>query len=54
MPGVPDFAQGESLLQSDRELLSSIRDGKNMMPAYRGILTNMEILDAVAYLRTLN
>jgi len=54
MPGVPDFSQGDTLLQSDLELLNSIQDGKNMMPAYRGILSNMEILDVIAYLRTLN
>ena len=54
MPGVPDFSQGDTLLQSDLELLNSIQDGKNMMPAFRGILSNMEILDVIAYLRTLN
>ena len=54
MPGVPDFSQGDTLFRSDLELLNSIQEGKSMMPAYRGILSNMEILDVIAYLRTLN
>jgi len=54
MPGIPNFARGEGLMQPDAQLLSSIKAGKNAMPAYRGILSDPDILDAIAYLRTLN
>lgn len=54
MLGAPSFARGESLMQPDAQLLSSIKAGKNAMPAYRGILSDMDILDVIAYLRTLH
>lgn len=54
MPNAPNFAQSESLLQPDFLLLSSIKNGKNAMPAYQGILTDQDILDVIVYLRTLN
>ena len=54
MLDAPNFDQGESLYQSDLNLLDAIRNGKNAMPAYRGILSDSEILDVIAYLRTLN
>ena len=53
MPGMPDFTRGEKLFQADASLVSSIKQGKSVMPAYRGLLTDEEILDVVAYLRTL-
>jgi len=52
-PGVPDFSHGEGLLQADSVLLTSIKAGKAMMPSYRGALNDNEILDVIAYLRTL-
>jgi cytochrome c6 len=54
MPGAPNFARGEKLMQPDAQLLSFIKAGKNAMPAYRGILSDADILDVIAYLRTLN
>jgi len=54
MPNVPSFDQGEGLFQSDLALLNSIADGKNGMPSYQGILSDSDILDVIAYLRTLN
>lgn len=50
----PNFNQGEGLMQPDLVILNSIKSGKNAMPAYRGILSDRDILDVVAYLRTLN
>lgn len=52
MPGVPDFTRGEGLFQPNHVLAKSIREGKTIMPAFRGILTNNEIDDVIAYLRT--
>jgi len=53
MPGIPSFASGDGLYQPDPDLLARIRAGKNMMPAYRGIIEDNEILDVIAYLRSL-
>jgi len=53
MFGVPNFGQGEGLLQTDRAILDSIKNGKNSMPGYQGILSDTEILDVIAYLHTL-
>ncbi len=53
MPGAPHLARGEQLMQSDLTLLASLKSGKNAMPAYFGILSDREILDVIAYSRTL-
>ncbi|ROR32904.1 c-type cytochrome [Inmirania thermothiophila] len=52
MPGVPDFTRPETLMRTDRRLLSAIRDGTGAGPAFFGILSEAEILDVIAYLRT--
>jgi cytochrome c6 len=54
MPGAPNFAQSEGLMSPDGTLLISIRNGKVAMPAYRGVLSDQDILNVIAYLRTLN
>ncbi len=53
MPGAPHLARGERLMQPDLTLLGSLKSGKNAMPAYLGILSDREILDVIAYTRTL-
>ena len=53
MPGAPHLARGERLMQPDLALLGSLKSGKNAMPAYLGILSDREILDVIAYSRTL-
>jgi len=52
IPNTPDFRRGEGLLQSDADLLLHIREGRKSMPAFRGLLSDSEILDIVTYLRT--
>ena len=54
MPGTPSFARSEGLLQPDLTLLATIKAGKNVMPAFQGVLSDRDILDVIAYLRTLN
>lgn len=54
MPGAPNFDRGEGLMRPDFALLASIRAGKNAMPAYQGLLTDRDILDVIAFLRTLH
>lgn len=53
MPGAPDFTRGERLFAPDSELAASIRNGVRVMPGFNGILTDQEVLDVIAYLRTL-
>lgn len=52
-PTVPSFADGEGLFMMDSELLDRIRRGSELKPAFRGLLSDREIRDVIAYLRTL-
>ena len=38
---------------SDAQFIASTKNGKNKMPAYNGKLTDAQIKDVVAYIRTL-
>ncbi|AYH42039.1 cytochrome c [Azoarcus sp. DN11] len=53
IPNAPKFSRGERLMQPDMVLLASIKAGKMTMPSFNGILRDQEILDVIAYLRTL-
>jgi cytochrome c6 len=53
MPGVPSFARGERLNYPDRMLLASLKNGKNMCPAWGKIVPDGQLLDVLAYIRTL-
>ncbi len=53
MPDAPSFARGDRLMQPDVALMMTIKAGKNAMPSFNGILRDQQILDVVAYLRTL-
>ena len=53
MPGTPNVARGTTLMQPDTLLLASIRSGRNAMPGYVGILKDQEILDVIAFMRTM-
>ena len=52
-PGVPDFSRGESLFVPDSELVERLREGSAMKPSFRGLLTDEELRDVIAYVRTL-
>lgn len=54
VPQAKDFSRTRLLAQPDQDLIDIIRSGRNMMPAYLGILSDREILDVINYLRTLN
>ena len=49
----PDFTRYDGMMQPDANLLESIKTGANDMPGYLGILNDTEILDVIAYMRTL-
>lgn len=50
---IPSFANGDRLFQMDQDILRSIREGKELMPAFRGLLSDQEIRDVITYLRSL-
>jgi mono/diheme cytochrome c family protein len=54
---VPSFKTPESIKESDADLTAAIKNGKGTgtvkMPAYAGKLTDPQIKDVVAYIRTL-
>lgn len=52
-PGVPDFSLGESLYVPDVDLVRKLRDGDGHLPSYRGLLSDDELRDVIAYIRTL-
>lgn len=52
-PGTPSFARGEGLAQPDMMLVQSIKTGKKGQPPFFGILNDQQILDSLAYIRTL-
>jgi cytochrome c6 len=53
MPGAPDLSNIQTTMQPDVALLGSLKAGKNAMPAYVGILTDRDLLDVIAFMRTL-
>jgi len=53
MSAVPAFSRGERIMKPNHELLAFIKRGKGVMPGFEGMLTDNEILDTIAYIRTL-
>ncbi|MCE9682571.1 c-type cytochrome [Halomonas alkalisoli] len=52
LPGMPNFQQGDALMQPDAALFAVISQGQGGMPAFEGMLNEREILDVIAFLRT--
>jgi mono/diheme cytochrome c family protein len=50
---VLSFKAPEMVKASDTQLIASTKNGKGKMPAYNGKLTDAQIKDVVAYIRTL-
>lgn len=53
VPNTPSFARGEGLSSPDMMLLQSVKMGIRAQPPFFGILSDQEILDSIAYSRTL-
>jgi mono/diheme cytochrome c family protein len=49
---VPNFKMGQGLMKSDQQLLAFVKKGKTVMPGFKGILTDTEIRDIIAHVRT--
>lgn len=54
MPDAPSFAQNEGLMKPDPLLLETISKGSGGMPAYLGMLSDQDMFDVIAFIRTLN
>jgi cytochrome c6 len=52
-PNTPSFAKGEGQGQPDMVLLQTVKMGKKAQPPFFGILNDQQILDSLAYIRTL-
>jgi mono/diheme cytochrome c family protein len=52
-PGAPNLARREGLLQTDQSLLKTLRAGRGAKPGYQGLLSDMDLLNVIAYCRTL-
>lgn len=50
---VPSFKAQELVKASDADLIAATKNGKGKMPAYNGKLTDGQIKEAIAYIRTL-
>ena len=53
LPDVPNFYQGERLDAPDGFLVRSVKAGGNLMPSFDRVITDRDILNALAYIRTL-
>ncbi|MBI5683102.1 MAG: cytochrome c [Deltaproteobacteria bacterium] len=51
LPASPNFAKGERMEKPDKELLNTIKHGKNLMPPWKDVLTEEEIKDALTFVR---
>jgi cytochrome c6 len=51
--GAPDFSRGQGLMKPDAALVSGLKTARGGMPSFQGILRDQQILDVVAFLRTL-
>ena len=50
---VPSFRALEIVKASAAELIAATKNGKSKIPAYTGKLTDAQIKEAIAYIRTL-
>lgn len=54
LAGVPSFRGGALMTRTDDDLKNTIKQGRNMMPSFNGVLEEYQIDDLVTYIRTFN
>jgi len=52
--GTPSFRGGRLMTKPNSELVNKIRNGKDLMPRFSGVLSEEQIDDVMAYIRTFN
>ncbi len=53
LPGAPNFAKGERMEKPDSTLKATITNGLNVMPPFKGALSDAQMGDLLAFIRTL-
>lgn len=53
LPGAPNFARSERMEKPDNLLKKSVKNGLNAMPPFRGMLSDSQLTDIMAYIRKL-
>lgn len=53
-PNSPSFERGQGMMKPDFKLVELTRVGKDGHPSFQGRLSDRDILDMIAYLRTLH
>ena len=53
LPGAPSFANGERMEKPDDLLKQTVQNGKNAMPPFKTMLSEAQIGDLLAFVRTL-
>lgn len=53
-PGAPDFRRPGALLKTDTQFLTLFKQGRGLMPSYLAVMKEREMLDLMAFLRTLS
>ncbi|MFQ5618246.1 MAG: c-type cytochrome [Rhodospirillales bacterium] len=53
LPGTPDLTRGAGLMAPDSALVPIMKTGKGLMPGFEYILSEKDILNVLAYTRTL-
>ncbi len=52
-PGAPNLSRREAPLRTDQALLQILRTGRGAKPAFQGMVSDADILNVIAYSRTL-
>jgi mono/diheme cytochrome c family protein len=52
-PGAPNLARREGLMQPDGAIAAALRKGRGTKVGYQGVLSDADILNVIAYARTL-
>ena len=52
LDGTPDLHISQLMSKTDEQLANTIKMGRSIMPGYQGLMSQEQIEDVVAYLRT--
>lgn len=52
-PGAPNLSRREAPLRTDQALLQILRTGRGAKPAFQGMISDADILNVIAYSRSL-
>lgn len=53
MPNTPNLALNQGLTKSDLQIVQDLKTGGSRKPPFIGLMTDSELLDVVAYIRTI-